>query len=136
MAAVSETTHAKTAAGKATTLAELRAFVAELDDLGAADDTRIEARGGLAGSRTLTAKITSRDAQPRPGARPFGQLDDDGRLDDHGGHDLWHIAAYIPDGREGEFCAWLAGNGVEVYRMYKPREELERQRQRQGQAGG
>lgn len=131
---MSETLHIKRAPGRALTLDDLRAFVAELDDLGADGGTRIEARGGLSGTRKMTAKITSRNAAPRPGGRPFGQLDEDGRLAGYEDHDLWHVAAYVPYGREGEFCAWLLAHGVEVYRMYKAREELDRQQA--GRSGG
>jgi hypothetical protein len=115
----SETTHSKTATGKAATLAELRAFVAELDALGAAGETPIEARGGWSGSRKLTAKIVRSEVE-RPGARPFGEIDDDGHLADSEYHGLWQIAVQLAAGREGEAAAFLALHGIEVYRMWQP----------------
>ena len=122
-----ETTHSKHAAGKAMTLDELRALVAELDELGAAGDTPVEARGGWSGSRTLTAKVTSRGG-PRPGARPFGDLDGEGHLaGGYDDHELWLVSAWLPRGRGGEFAAFLAANGVEAYRMHQARDEAERQ---------
>lgn len=54
-----DTTHSKQADGRAMTLGELRAFVAELDQLGAADSTAITgAVRGLDGKVTrLTGKV-------------------------------------------------------------------------------
>jgi hypothetical protein len=48
----------------------------------------------------------------------FGKLDEDGRPegDDHA---LWHIAAYLPEGREAEVAEFLAAHGIGVYRMWK-----------------
>lgn len=55
---MTEYTITKRAEGKAITLAELRAFVAELDHAGAPEETPIQARGGWSGSKVLTAELT------------------------------------------------------------------------------
>lgn len=48
----------------------------------------------------------------------FGVLNADGRLEDCSGHSLWHMAAYLPDGRDEEVAVFLAAHGIEVYRMW------------------
>lgn len=52
----------------------------------------------------------------------FGQLDEHMHLTDNSAHDLWRIAAWLPEGREGEVCEWMAAHGIEVYRMWQARE--------------
>jgi len=64
----------------------------------------------LAADRERRAKLR----EPR-----FGELDEDGRLVDSGNHKMWHIAAYLPRGREAEVAEFLAGHGIEVYRMWQ-----------------
>lgn len=44
-------------------------------------------------------------------------------LDEYGHHpegdyNLWHMAVYIPDSRDGKVLELLSGNGVEVYRAW------------------
>jgi hypothetical protein len=52
----------------------------------------------------------------------FGELDADGHLTpDCEAHDMWTIAAWLPKGREGEVAEFLAGHGIEVYRMWQAR---------------
>lgn len=58
------------------------------------------------------------------GRADFGTVGGDGRLADHEGHDLWHMAVYLPAGREAEVAEWMAAHGIEVYRMYRPAELL------------
>lgn len=50
-------------------------------------------------------------------------LDAEGRHPE-GDYDLWHLATYIPAGREREFAKLLSDDGIEVYRMW-PVESLE-----------
>jgi histidine triad (HIT) family protein len=47
----------------------------------------------------------------------FGELNEHMRLVDHGGHDLWHMSAYLPNGRENEVAEWMVVHGIEIYRM-------------------
>jgi hypothetical protein len=61
-----------------------------------------------------------RDAADK--AARFGELDEDGHLTpDAGGHDMWTVAAWLPKGREAEVAEFLAGHGIEVYRMWQAR---------------
>jgi len=54
--------------------------------------------------------------RPRPIAPP---LDEHGHFPAGGGHyDMWHMAAWIPHGRETDVAVLLAGQGIEVYRMW------------------
>jgi len=53
------------------------------------------------------------------GMADFGTIGEDGRLADYEGHDLWRMAVYLPEGREGEAVAWMTAHGLEVYRMNK-----------------
>ena len=53
------------------------------------------------------------------GHASFGDLGEDGRLADYENHELWHVVAYLPRGREGEVAEWMAAHGIEVYRMYQ-----------------
>lgn len=56
----------------------------------------------------------------RPIAPP---LDEHGRFPDGAGdYDLWHVAAWIPRGSEADVAVLLAGQGIEVYRMWLVRE--------------
>lgn len=61
----------------------------------------------------------------------FGELDEHMRLVDSERHDMWDIAAYLPNGREEEVAEWMAAHGIEVYRMYRPAEILAARRERQ-----
>lgn len=69
----------------------------------------------------------------------FGELDEHLRLTDSSHHDMWHIAAWLPGGREEEVATWLAVHGISVYRMYQSAElvtELgELRTRREGAAG-
>lgn len=49
----------------------------------------------------------------------FGELDEHLRPVDFSDRDMWHIAAWLPRGREGEVAAWLALHGISLYRMYQ-----------------
>lgn len=49
----------------------------------------------------------------------FGELDEHLRLVDASAHDMWHIAAYLPEGRAEEAAAWMALHGISVYRMWQ-----------------
>lgn len=60
----------------------------------------------------------------------FGELDERMRLVDAERHGLWDIAAYLPDGREGEVAEWMAAHGIEVYRMWRPAEMLAARQER------
>lgn len=53
--------------------------------------------------------------RPAPIAPP---LDEHGHFPASGHYHLWHIAAWIPAGREADVAALLAGQGIEVYRMW------------------
>lgn len=57
------------------------------------------------------------------GHASFGTLDEHGRLEDSGNHELWTIAAWLPKGREAEVAEWMAAHGIEVYRMWQPSAE-------------
>jgi hypothetical protein len=57
-------------------------------------------------------------AAEKGGDAGFGVLNADGRLEDYSGHSLWHMAAYLPDGRDEEVAAFLRDHGIEVYRMW------------------
>lgn len=52
----------------------------------------------------------------------FGDLDGDLRPADFSGCDMWHIAAWLPQGREDEVAEWMALHGISVYRMYQSAE--------------
>lgn len=54
------------------------------------------------------------------GRADFGEVDAEGRLADSGGHDLWRMAVWLPRGREGEACEWMAAHGLAVYRIWQP----------------
>lgn len=56
----------------------------------------------------------------------FGELDERMRLTDSAGHSLWHVSAYLPDGREDEVAAWMTVHGIEIYRMDRPADLLRR----------
>jgi hypothetical protein len=60
-----------------------------------------------------------------PGGKPAGKfgppLEYGERRDDVDGHSLWHIAAYLPDGREADVIKFLNDNGIEVYRAWPVR---------------
>ena len=56
------------------------------------------------------------DAEAAPPV--FGALDQDGHLADVSGHELWRLAVWLPHGREPEVLAFLAGHGLDVYRMW------------------
>jgi len=62
----------------------------------------------------------------------FGELDERMRLVDAECHDMWDIAAYLPNGREGEVAEWMAAHGIEVYRMWRPAEMLKARREGAG----
>jgi histidine triad (HIT) family protein len=67
----------------------------------------------------------------------FGELDEHLRLIDSSHHDMWHLAAWLPNGREGEVAEWMAAHGVSVYRMYKSADlvvQLKALRERQEEA--
>jgi hypothetical protein len=50
---------------------------------------------------------------------PIGPpLDEHGHFPPGGDYDLWHLAAWIPAGREAAVAELLAGQGIEVYRMW------------------
>ena len=50
--------------------------------------------------------------------RRFGELDRSGRpVGD--GHNLWHTAIWIPEGREAKVAGFLDENGIGVYRMWR-----------------
>lgn len=57
------------------------------------------------------------------GHASFGTVDEDGRLEDHSGHEMWTMAAWLPRGREEEAVQWMAAHGIEVYRMWQPSAE-------------
>jgi hypothetical protein len=57
----------------------------------------------------------------------FGNLDEHMRLVSHEDHDLWHMSAYLPNGRENEVAEWMVVHGIEIYRM-APVSELIRKR--------
>lgn len=59
---------------------------------------------------------TEQDKRTEP---VFGELDEQMRLVDLSGHDMWHLAAWLPNGREGEVAEWMAAHGISVYRMYQ-----------------
>lgn len=67
----------------------------------------------------LALPWTGQDERTEP---VFGELDERMRLVDASGHDMWHIAALLPGGREAEVAEWLAAHGIEVYRMYRSAE--------------
>lgn len=52
----------------------------------------------------------------------FGELDDEGRIADKEGHDMWRMAVWLPKGREQEACEWMNAHGLEVYRIWQPEE--------------
>jgi len=54
----------------------------------------------------------------------FGELDEQMRLIDFEHHEMWHLAAWLPQGREEEVTVWLAMHGISVYRMYRSDELL------------
>ncbi len=54
----------------------------------------------------------------------FGELDEQLRLVDCSAHDMWHLAAWLPQGREEEVLTWLASHGISVYRAYQSAELL------------
>jgi transcriptional regulator with XRE-family HTH domain len=58
------------------------------------------------------------------GRADFGVAGEDGRLEDHEGHDLWRMSVYLPEGREAEAAAWMAAHGLEVYRMQRVSEMM------------
>lgn len=69
--------------------------------------------------------LHSRDGfEARRIAERRGELDqyapplDENRHHPEGDYDLWHLAAYIPQGREKQFVRLLNDQGVEVYRMW------------------
>jgi histidine triad (HIT) family protein len=74
----------------------------------------------------LTLPWTGQDERQEP---VFGELDERMRLVDSEHHDMWDIAAYLPNGREGEVAEWMAAHGIEVYRMYRPAEVLKARRE-------
>lgn len=50
-------------------------------------------------------------------------LDEHGHFPDGAGdYDIWHLAAWIPAGREADVAVLLAAQGIEVYRMWPVRE--------------
>lgn len=61
-----------------------------------------------------------------PGEKPAGRfgppLEYGARRGDYDGQSLWHIAAYLPDGREAEVLKLLNDNGIEVYRAWPVRQ--------------
>jgi histidine triad (HIT) family protein len=57
--------------------------------------------------------------QAERAAPVFGELDEHMRLVDASGHDMWHLAAWLPNGREDEVAEWMAAHGISVYRMYQ-----------------
>jgi len=73
-------------------------------------------------------KLGRRARQPEPIGPP---LDGDGHFPaGSGDYRMWHIAAWLPDGREADVTALLADQGVEVYRMWpvRPRPPAETER--------
>jgi transcriptional regulator with XRE-family HTH domain len=52
----------------------------------------------------------------------FGEVGDDGRLEDVSNHDMWTLAVWLPKGREGEVVEWMNAHGICVYRMWQPQE--------------
>lgn len=52
----------------------------------------------------------------------FGDLNEQMRPVDFEDRDMWHIAAWLPEGREDEVAAWMALHGISVYRMYQSAE--------------
>lgn len=67
----------------------------------------------------------------------FGELDEHLRPVDFSDRDMWHIAAWLPEGREEEVATWLAVHGISVYRMYQAAElvrELSELRERKKRA--
>jgi histidine triad (HIT) family protein len=59
----------------------------------------------------------------------FGDLDEHLRPVDFSDRDMWHITAWLPEGREEEVFTWLALHGISVYRMYQSAELLTELRQ-------
>lgn len=59
---------------------------------------------------------TGQDERTEP---VFGELDEQMRLVDLSQHDMWHLAAWLPNGRESEVAGWLAVHGISIYRMYQ-----------------
>jgi hypothetical protein len=75
-----DTTHRVRATGKAMTLGELREFVKQCDELGAADSSRIDGRVGFgAGVQALTITVV-RFGDPEPPTRLDRQRDRAHRL--------------------------------------------------------
>jgi histidine triad (HIT) family protein len=75
--------------------------------------------------------------QPERQELSFGELDEHLRLADVSHHDMWHLAAWLPEGREEEVFTWLALHGISVYRMYQSTEllkELGEMRERREEA--
>jgi histidine triad (HIT) family protein len=67
----------------------------------------------------------------------FGDLDEHLRPVDFSDRDMWHIAAWLPEGREEEVATWLAVHGISVYRMYQSADlvrELRELKERRGVA--
>lgn len=56
------------------------------------------------------------------GHASFGTLDENGDLADSAGHDMWTMAVWLPNGREGEVVDWMAAHGLKVYRLWQPDE--------------
>jgi transcriptional regulator with XRE-family HTH domain len=52
----------------------------------------------------------------------FGEIGEDGHLEDVSGHDMWTMAVWLPNGREGEAVEWMMAHGICVYRMWQPEE--------------
>jgi histidine triad (HIT) family protein len=67
-------------------------------------------------------------------APSFGELDEHLRPVDTSQHDIWHLAAYLPQGREEEVATWMALHGISLYRMYQSADLFKELRQlREGQ---
>jgi hypothetical protein len=65
----------------------------------------------------------------------FGELDEHLLLIDTEHHDMWHIAARLPEGREAEVFTWLAVHGISVYRAYQSGELLRELKMLPGRPG-
>lgn len=59
---------------------------------------------------------TGQDERAEPA---FGDLDGQMQLTDASGHEMWHLAAWLPHDREGEVAEWMTAHGISVYRMYQ-----------------
>lgn len=70
--------------------------------------------------------------RPRPLFPPLGA---DGHVTDAGQYAMWHIAAWLPNGRAGEVMDLLAANGIEVYRAWPVRQPGETLSAAQDRAG-